>query len=308
MRTLKFKSIALVSMIFILLIAAVGCSNNKDDKNQSESETRTVKTVKGNIEVPKNPKRVVVNYFEGDLLSLGVKPIATGTVFKGAAFENETKDVKIVEKWEAEEVMELDPDLIIVITEEQYDEFNKIAPTIFVPFTEISAEERLTLLGEVFGKEKVAEKVISDFENKVEESKNKINEAGVLDKTFTLAEAPEKGNVTVYGNKWGRGGNILYDYLDLKAPEPIEKDIIDGDQNREVSFEALPEYCGDFVIQSLWEGSDPLKDNKVWNNIPAIKEGRLIKTDGNLFYYMDFYSMNGQLDLLVNEILEKAKN
>jgi len=217
---------------------------------EDASKTRTVKTVKGDIEVPVNPKRIVINYFQGDLLALGVKPIAMNTVGGKTAFEEELKDVKEIEKWEPEEVMALEPDLIIVIDEEQYEKLHKIAPTILVPFTEISAEERLTLIGDAVGKQEEAKKLLNDFDKKIEESKQKLEKAGIMDKTFTLLEN-NSGKVWVFGNKWGRGGEVFYNYLDLKAPDIIEKEIIDADQYRELSLEALPEYCGDFIIKSV---------------------------------------------------------
>jgi len=202
--------------------------------------------------------------------------------------------------------MALEPDLIIVIDEEQYEKLHKIAPTILVPFTEISAEERLTLIGDAVGKQEEAKKLLNDFDKKIEESKQKLEKAGIMDKTFTLLEN-NSGKVWAFGNKWGRGGEVFYDYLDLKAPDIIEKEIIDADQYRELSLEALPEYCGDFIIKSVWDEKDNLKDNNLWKNISAVKEDRVITTNAELYYYMDIYSMNAQLDIFVNDILKTIK-
>ncbi|MCS4471563.1 hypothetical protein JQ038_01055 [Clostridium botulinum] len=43
-----------------------------------------------------------------------------------------------------------------------------------------------------------------------------------MDKSFTLLEQGTK-EIMVFGNKWGRGGEIFYDYLGLKAPNVIKK-------------------------------------------------------------------------------------
>ncbi|MBU5307449.1 ABC transporter substrate-binding protein [Clostridioides mangenotii] len=304
----KIKLITIACIVFMISMLAIGCTNSSSSREKMEeaSKTRTVKTVKGDIEVPVNPKRIVINYFQGDLLALGVKPIAMNTVGGKTAFEEELKDVKEIEKWEPEEVMALEPDLIIVIDEEQYEKLHKIAPTILVPFTEMSAKERLTLIGDAVGKQEEAKKLLNDFDKKIEESKQKLEKAGIMDKTFTLLEN-NSGKVWVFGNKWGRGGEVFYDYLDLKAPDIIEKEIIDGDQYRELSLEALPEYCGDFIIKSVWDEKDNLKDNNLWKNISAVKEDRVITTNAELYYYMDIYSMNAQLDIFVNDILKTIK-
>ncbi|WP_311083087.1 hypothetical protein [Paenibacillus polymyxa] len=42
----------------------------------SDSDTRTVSTVKGDVKVPINPQRVVVNWYVGDIFTLGIKPAA----------------------------------------------------------------------------------------------------------------------------------------------------------------------------------------------------------------------------------------
>lgn len=302
----KLKFIPLACMVFMISMLAIGCSNsssNSEKESEGEAKTRTVKTIKGDVEVPANPKRIVVNFYQGDLLALGVKPIATEKAEGEVAFKNELDDVATIDKCEPEEVMALDPDLLIVTSEEDYEKLNKIAPTILIPFGEFSTEERVTLLGDAVGKQEEAKKVLDNFSNKVEDSKDKLDKAGVMDKTFTLLES-HSGKTWIYGNKYGRGGEIFYDYLDLKAPAVIEKEIIDADQYREISLEALPEYCGDYVINSTWGGKDTLSNNDVWNNTTAVKEGRVIKTSAELYFYVDIYSMDVQLDKFVNAILD----
>ena len=300
----KLKFIPLACMVFMISMLAIGCSNsiNSDNESEGEAKTRTVKTIKGDVEVPANPKRIVVNFYQGDLLALGVKPIATEKAEGEVAFKNELDDVATIDKWEPEEVMALDPDLLIVTSEEDYEKLNKIAPTILIPFGEFSTEERVTLLGDAVGKQEEAKKVLDNFSKKVEDSKDKLDKAGVMDKTFTLLES-HSGKTWIYGNKYGRGGEIFYDYLELKAPAVIEKEIIDADQYREISLEALSEYCGDYVINSTWGGKDTLSDNDVWNNTTAVKEGRVIKTSAELYFYVDIYSMDVQLDNFVDAIL-----
>jgi iron complex transport system substrate-binding protein len=303
MRIKKAKLISIACLIFMFSILVIGCSKGSNNHLEDKSKTRTVKTVKGEIEVPDNPKRIVINFYQGDLVALGVKPIATDKAEGETAFKEELDGVAEVEKWDPEEVMALDPDLLIVTSDEQYEKLHKIAPTILIPFGELSTEDRLTLIGEVVGKQEEAKKVLDDFSKKVEVSKDKLKKAGIMDKTFTLLES-HSGKTWIYGNKWGRGGEVFYDYLDLKAPDVIEREIIDADQYREISLEALPEYCGDYVINPAWDGPDTLTDSDLWNNIATVKEGRVIKTSAELYFYVDIYSMNVQLDKFIDDILD----
>ncbi|MDY7990718.1 hypothetical protein UY536_07965 [Paenibacillus polymyxa] len=40
-----------------------------------QAQTRTVKTLKGDVEVPANPKRVASDQYMGHLLKLGIIPV-----------------------------------------------------------------------------------------------------------------------------------------------------------------------------------------------------------------------------------------
>ena len=79
----KVLSTILVLSLFIL----TGCSAATKDT------IRTVETVKGKIEIPNEPKRVVIDYFVGDALALGVEPVGTTYVYKDSVFEEDLKDV-----------------------------------------------------------------------------------------------------------------------------------------------------------------------------------------------------------------------
>lgn len=88
------------------------------------------------------------------------------------------------------------------------------------------------------------------------------------------------------------GSQIVYEYLDMKAPEIVQKkiDVATEASGDSVSMEVLPEYIGDYVIRSSYEGMDDLTTNQIWNSIPAVKEGRLIELSFSLSYYSDIFT------------------
>ncbi|MBE1556579.1 hypothetical protein [Sporosarcina limicola] len=69
----------------------------------------------------------------------------------------------------------------------------------------------------------------------------------------------------------------------------------------------LPEYAGDYVFRSAYKEMEDLSDNVVWNSIPAVDEGRLIDMSFGLFFYNDIYSLDKQLDFVVDSLLETVK-
>ncbi|WP_051464626.1 MULTISPECIES: ABC transporter substrate-binding protein [Clostridia] len=305
----KMKKIAtaFVSAISLTLIIS-GCSKAPaanavtEASNDLKTSGRIVNTSQGDVEVPAEPKRVIATYGMGDLLALGVKPVATYNA-RGTAYEKEVADLPVWDKFESEEIMSYDPDLIFVVNQEQYDKVSKIAPTIMIPFTELSLEERVTYLGEVLNKEEEAKKALSEFKEKIGKAKETMKESGLDTMTYSIFDTSSDGRIFVYGDKWGRGGDLIYSQLKLKAPDVIQKDIIGKDQYRELSIESVKEYAGDYIILSGELGF--LSDNPVWNSIPAVKAGHVIRIDHDLFYDIDLYSSNVQLDFLMKELTGK---
>ena len=264
---------------------------------------RTVSTSMGDVEVPADPQRVIATYGMGDVIALGITPIATYGV-EGTAYEGEVAHLPVWDAFESEELMSLEPDLILVVSEEQYDEASKVAPTVMVPFTTLSMEERLTFLGEVLNKQAEAAAVLAGFQQQLADAKQQLTELDIMDKTFSLFEKAENG-VWVYGDKWGRGGDLIYSHMGFAAPEVIQSEIIAGDQYRNVSMEVIGDYAGDYILFSGDLGD--LADNAVWNSIPAVQQGHVIPIDFTLFYDIDIYSSRVQLEYLMEQLL-KAQN
>ncbi|MGO4527553.1 AraC family transcriptional regulator [Paenibacillus sp. 2TAF8] len=287
-------------------------SSDTGSQTNKDNETRTVSTVKGDVVVPANPKRVVVLYLQGDVVALGVKPIATSDVYSGAAYKSELEGVNSLGTWfepNPEAVIDLDPDLIIVPSEETYDTLKDIAPTVYIPYEKMTTEERLHSIASIFGKEKEAEVLIDNLNNKVKESKKTLSDAGILDKTISIIEGGLKGMVVVESKQFGRGSQAVYEYLEMKAPKVVQNkiDVVSDAAGSSISMEVLPEYIGDYVFRSVYEGADNLTNNPIWSSIPAVKEGRLIEIDFDFFYYSDIYSINKQLDFVVDKLLSAPR-
>ena len=87
-------------------------------------QTKMVSTIKGDVEVPVNPQRVVVLYLMGDLLALGIKPVGISTLVGGvdAAIASEVDGITTLGDGQPnpEAVIALDPLSIIVTTDELY--------------------------------------------------------------------------------------------------------------------------------------------------------------------------------------------
>lgn len=322
MRILKKLVISLTVITMIFGLTACGSrANSQADSSQAElsettdkeSETlsdtevdQTITTLKGDVTIPVEPKNIVVAFFQGDFLALGIKPVGT-TFNDDAIFEKELSDVTVIDAWglDPELVMSLDPDLIIWNNPDDYETLSKIAPTLIMDYYSMDYTQRLTFFGQITGKEEKAQELINAFTEKVTESKKKLVEADKMDKTVILLENQQTGSLRVFGNDYGRGGELIYNELGFKAPERVMKEVInvEGVSFMDLSYEVLGEYSADYIFSD--ENIKELADNQVFNSLPAVKEGRLIETNSGMFWFSDINSMNAQLDLIVDNILNK---
>lgn len=105
------------------------------------------------------------------------------------------------------------------------------------------------------------------------------------------------------GSHFARGGSILYDMWDLKAPEAVQKDMVDGDEAYQVvSLEALPDYTGDFIFYGVLNGTDPsfVEGSKIWQNLDAVKGGRTMSYEQVGWMHRDPITLNAQLQSFID--------
>ncbi len=71
--------------------------------------------------------------------------------------------------------MELQPDLIVVMNEENVDKLKKIAPTVVVPYnTAKNVEDTVSMFGDIAGAKDEAKSFMADFNKKAEATKRKL--------------------------------------------------------------------------------------------------------------------------------------
>ncbi|WP_326512749.1 AraC family transcriptional regulator [Clostridium intestinale] len=313
---LRNKTVIAAALSLTLLLSACSSapinngtdSKSKTEVSQSAEEgTRVIKTIKGDVEVPSNPKRIVVHYLMGDVFEFGVTPIGVSQVLEGAVFENNTKEATDLGSWdfEVEEVMSLEPDLIISVNEGQYEDLSKIAPTILVPYGDMTTEERVTFLGEVLNKQEEAKEIIADYKAKIEQGKEALKKAGIENVSVTILQTTDKIN-SVAGDKHALG-ILAYKELGLTPPDKVKNDIIDKNEYwAQPSLEVLSQYCGDYLIH-LGPVLDSVNSSTVWSSIPAVKNKKIVIADTALTYYTDIQSSGALIDTLVDGLINISK-
>lgn len=278
-----------------------------------EAGKKVVSTVKGDVEIPQSPKRVVVmNYAFGDILALGITPAAVNDYWaiEGSSIENLLKDIPRATN--PEEIMNIEPDLIITAYEkdEDYEKLSKIAPTVSFgtakETTQQTLEERLTFLSDILGVEQaVKEKVLSDHYTLIEHAKQTLMDAGFGDKTFTLVtNSMEEPAIVVSSYK---GAQALYVDLGMQRNEKGQEIFETGEWYAALSLEVLPEYCGDYLILFGDGENNAFLGNGVYESIDAVKNGNVILMNEHLSTFNDVISVSGQIDFFLEQLLATGK-
>ncbi|PXV91206.1 iron complex transport system substrate-binding protein [Lachnotalea glycerini] len=288
-------------------------TDSTEDKDIEQGTSKIVSTVMGDVEVPVNPQRIVVNWYLGDVVTLGIKPVAIyGWIQESMPFYDMVKEIPAIETWDKEEILTYEPDLIITYDQEDFDKFSQIAPVIVVPES-VTSVERIEFLGEVTGHEAEAKEAISTFEQKLEEAKELLTSAEFSEKTFSILSDWGSNSYGIYYESDSRGGTLLHHYLNLKQPESLTKLIEDSGEGRgSVSYEVAADYFGDYVLWFLVdENESEYAQTEIWNNIPAVKEGNIIEIPASflgLFYFSDVASMSAQMDYIIDKLNDVVEN
>ncbi|MBW8350054.1 iron-hydroxamate ABC transporter substrate-binding protein [Bacillus sp. IITD106] len=296
----------------LLLLIISGCGNKavqNDNKNKEESQTDTItyESENGPIEVPADPKRVVVlSSFAGNVMSLGVNLVGVDSWSKmNPRFDDKLKNVQEVTDESLEKIIELDPDLIIGLSNiNNVDKLNEIAPTVTFTYGKVDYLTQHIEIGKLLNKEKEAREWVDDFKKRAqaagEEIKAKIGE----DATVSVIENYDK-QLYVYGDNWGRGTEILYQEMHLAMPEKVKETAL-KEGYYALSLEVLPEFAGDYVILSKFSETDnAFQETETYKNIPAVKNNRVFEVNGKEFYFNDPLTLDLQLDFFIKSFLGK---
>ncbi len=288
----------------------VGCSNTSTV--EKESKTVTVTDVRGEVEIPENPERIVDLSGNSDILSiLGYKVIGTANsdaydYTKFPTYLEETlKGATILgysmqDTMDVEAIMNLDPDLIVISTvqEKMYDQLSEIAPTVMIKLEALDWKEDVKSLAKVFNKEEAANTWLENYDKKSKEVGDKIKETYGKDTTY-LSFLASGGQFYVFD---GAGfGNVLYEDLGLAKPEgmPEQNDI----SLPVVTYEGLASIKSDYIfVIATDEDLKVLEENGVWNNLPQVKEGKVVKLDSSPYFVQGYSSIGRQV--LLDEIME----
>jgi len=296
-------------LLAALIISACGTDTSKEEENaapaEKKSETITYQSENGPIEVPADPQRVILlSGFTGNVIDLGVNVVGVDTWSKNnPTFEKEMKDVAEVSDEDLEKIIELEPDLIIGLSNiKNIDKLSEIAPTVTYTWGKVDYLTQHIEIGKLLNKEKEARSWVDNFKKDAESAGEEIRAKIGEDATVSVMESYGK-DLYVFGSNWARGTEILYQAMKLKMPEKV-KEVAESAGYFTLSAEVIPEYAGDYVILSKYSDADTsFQETETYKNIPAVKNNRVFEMNGQGASFSDPITLEKQLEFIKKSFL-----
>ncbi|MEV6436734.1 iron-siderophore ABC transporter substrate-binding protein [Streptomyces anulatus] len=285
-----------------------GCGTDAADEKKNDDAPAaaggafpvTVEHAFGSTEVKQAPKRVVTVGYTDDqaVLAFGIKPVGMVDQYPNPA--GQTPDINtqwpwVKDQWgdtrpevvmkngdagpNFEKIASLRPDLIIAVYSEVdqagYDKLSKIAPTVGRTKAEkelFSApwQDNATHIAKALGKEKEGAELVKGIQTKLDAAKQDHPEFGGKK---AVALSWYKDSISAFTSTDVRGRLITGTGFDYQTE--IDK-IADGGFSTELSPERIDLIDVDriFVINDKAD-TDALKKFELYNNLPAVKNGKV---------------------------------
>ncbi|MGL4736678.1 MAG: ABC transporter substrate-binding protein [Cellulosilyticaceae bacterium] len=303
------KMIGLIMSILVLALGLVGCTTSSTESSQvpsteSSQETRTVTDIRGNVEIPVNPQRIVDISGASDILSLlGYEVIGTAnsdgydytkfpSYLEGVLGHAQILGYSMLAEMDVEAIIGLNPDLIVISTvqEKMYEQLSKVAPVVMIEMKQMDWKEDFMHIAQIFGEEEKAVAWIDTYLAKAAVVGDKIKAEQGGGSSY-LAFLASGGSLFIFD---GAGlGTILYDDMGLAKPEgmPMQEDM----SLPVVTFEGLAQINADYIFAiATDEDLATLTASSIWKGTEAVKKGNVVTLPASP-YFNQGYSPIGRL-------------
>ena len=177
--------------------------------------------------------------------------------------------------------MSFEPDLLLISSSAtveggKYDQYSKIAPTYVVENgTEVTWETQLKDIGKVLDKKEQADKIISDYQKKVKETRTELADK-INGKTAAVLWVTNNSAYMVSENR--SSGRIVYGDLKFGVPPLVAEVSKEATSDwSAVSSEKLAELDADYIILVNSDKKAAMFNEATWKNLKAVKANNVLE-------------------------------
>lgn len=312
------KNLLKLTSIACLLFMMASCNNSSSENENTASDSTVISHKLGNTTIYGQPTKIVVFDFGSleTLNELGIKPVGipknyTPDHLATLKDDSEVADAGGLMEPNFEKINSLAPDLIIISARQErfYDEFIKIAPTIFVDIDNSnymkSFEDNSVLLGKLVGQEEVVKEKIAATKEKLKQAQEQLKS----NTENALIAMHNNGRFSVYGA--GSRFGFIHAELGVKpAVDQLEEATHGQKVSNEFIVETDPDYL--FIVDRneavKGKGADKSEiENKLIQQTKAYKQGHIVYLNPQVWYLSGggITSTNMMIDEALN-VLKKG--
>ena len=268
----------ILSIILLLLVFLIGCSESKtqDKINFSEDSQLSLFSDDGErLILDKIPKRIIA--FDSASVEILFKLGMGGNIIGTHGFANYPPEVKNIEKLgdafniNLEKVIELDPDLFFTFSINSINQLREANIPVYFkksPRNISQILERITMWGNITGKQIEAQNLVESLQSKLNVIKGFINNRDSDKKPSIFHDVGDywtTGNDTFVGS--------IYQMLNV---DNIAFDITEWKQ---ISQEQIVSRNPDIIITTFKEGPEKYYSIKAFSTINAVKNKKVYFLD-----------------------------
>lgn len=305
---------------FLVLAIWVGfwvvACNGQVAQQSSRVDCQVVQHHLGETCVSLDPQRVIA--IDAELLeaslALGVEPVATAdqrTVGSLWQFLDEQPQGLVslgrARQPNLEKMLQLDPDLImgVAISEDNYEMFSSIAPTVVFENTHHQWQQTFQNVGEILGERSEAEQVLAQYQARIKDFQSAMGDR--LGQTeVSILRFYEVSENAEFRTKISFPGSVI-EAVGLPRP-PAQRHIGPKRFFEEVSLEQLERLDGDVIFVALDPGSEKsfarYQTNPLWQTLKAVKHNRVYLVDSSYWIFGNILSANLILDDLFKYLVQ----
>ncbi|MCL7988198.1 ABC transporter substrate-binding protein [Sphingobacterium sp. lm-10] len=312
------KNFLKLTTIACFVLTIVSCNNTGSSGENTSSDSTVISHKLGNTTIYGQPTKIVVFDFGSleTLNELGVKPVAIPKNYTPDHLAALKEDAQIEDAGglmepNFEKINSLAPDLIIISPRQErfYDEFIKIAPTVFVDIDNNnymkSFEDNSVLLGKLIGKEEAVKEKVAATKEKLKQAQEQLKDNA----QNALIAMHNNGRFSVYG----AGSRFGFIHAELGV-KPAVNQLEEATHGQKVSNEFIVETDPDYLFivdrneAVKGKGADKSEiENKLIQQTKAYKKGHIIYLNPQVWYLSGggITSTNMMIDEALN-VLKKG--
>lgn len=313
------KKITTLLLAGIALIGLAACSNNSSKESAKSDDTKTVtfKALNGDVKIPANPKRVVVQNYPDEAISLGANVVGTDSwafpnPYLSSSDKKELKDLGSP-ALNIEKLIAQKPDLIVTVDKDQVANYEKVAPTVLVNYKDLSSmNTSLDYFAKLLNRQSEKDAFLKEFKAAAKKEKTKLTNANVMPENATVSILElQADKIYAYGDNFARGGQALTTGLKFRQSDKMAE-LSKGAGYAEVNAESLAGFDADYIFVDFKKTDEAqfkaLENNPVWKNLDAVKKGHVITMDYDKVYFFGGPTATlKELPMYANAIVKATK-